>query len=106
MYVGRRHVEDGRGDPVVVDWRARASTPFYRATWADPMGLLLRRRFMVEGGGWWISSTRTSPMGTDREGAGSRTRYWPSWSGPHRGDARQSRATPLPGKRSCESSVP
>ena len=49
LYVGRRHVEDGRGDPVVVDWRARASTPFYRATWADPMGLLLRRRFMVEG---------------------------------------------------------
>ena len=48
LYVGRRHVEDGAGDPVVVDWRARASTPFYRATWADPMGLLLRRRFMVD----------------------------------------------------------
>jgi len=39
LYVGRRHVEDGSGDPVVVDWRA---------TWADPMGLVLRRRFMVE----------------------------------------------------------
>jgi len=49
LYVGRRHVEDAKGDPVVVDWRARASTPFYRATWADPMGLLLRRRFVVEG---------------------------------------------------------
>src|SRR5215213_5000742 len=48
LYVGRRHVEDGGGDPVVIDWRAPASTPFYRATWADPMGLLLRRRFMVE----------------------------------------------------------
>ncbi|MGI8809274.1 MAG: HelD family protein, partial [Acidimicrobiales bacterium] len=48
LYVGRRHVEDEGGDPVVVDWRAPASTPFYRATWADPMGLALRRRFMVE----------------------------------------------------------
>jgi len=48
LYVGRRHVEDGAGDPVVIDWRARASTPFYRATWADPMGLVLRRRFIVE----------------------------------------------------------
>jgi DNA helicase IV len=48
LYIGRRHVEDGKGDPVVVDWRAPASTPFYRATWADPMGLLLRRRFVVE----------------------------------------------------------
>ena len=38
-YVGRRHVEDDRGDPVVVDWRAPVSTPFYRATAADPLGL-------------------------------------------------------------------
>ena len=38
-YVGRRHVEDERGDPVVVDWRAAVATPFYRATLADPLGL-------------------------------------------------------------------
>ena len=37
-YVGRRHVEDDRGDPVVVDWRAPVSTPFYRATATDPLG--------------------------------------------------------------------
>ena len=49
FYVGRRHVEDGRGDPVVVDWRADISVPFYRATWADPMGLDRRRRFALEG---------------------------------------------------------
>jgi DNA helicase IV len=48
LYVGRRHVEDPNGDPVVIDWRARASTPFYRATWADPMGLDRRRRFSVD----------------------------------------------------------
>jgi len=46
-YVGRRHVEDARGDPVVVDWRADVSVPFYRATAADPLGLRLRRRFMM-----------------------------------------------------------
>jgi DNA helicase IV len=48
-YVGRRHVEDQRGDPVVVDWRAPISTPFYRATAADPLGLSRRRRFVMTG---------------------------------------------------------
>ncbi|HKA05146.1 MAG TPA: hypothetical protein VKD67_12485, partial [Acidimicrobiales bacterium] len=48
-YVGRRHVEDDRGDPVVVDWRAGVATPFYRATFADPLGLARRRRFALEG---------------------------------------------------------
>jgi hypothetical protein len=48
-YVGRRHVEDERGDPVVVDWRAPVSTPFYRATAADPLDLRRRRRFMMTG---------------------------------------------------------
>jgi DNA helicase IV len=48
-YVGRRHVEDDRGDPVVVDWRAPVSTPFYRATAADPLGLRRRRRFLMTG---------------------------------------------------------
>jgi DNA helicase IV len=45
-YVGRRHIEDGDGAPVVVDWRARVATPFYRATLADPFGLERRRRFV------------------------------------------------------------
>jgi DNA helicase IV len=49
IYIGRRHVEDADNSAVVVDWRARASTPFYRATFADPMGLERRRRFVVEG---------------------------------------------------------
>jgi DNA helicase IV len=46
-YVGRRHVEDAKGDPVVVDWRADVATPFYRATAADPMELRRRRRFVM-----------------------------------------------------------
>ncbi|HEX5096767.1 MAG TPA: UvrD-helicase domain-containing protein [Acidimicrobiia bacterium] len=48
-YIGRRHVEDGTGAPVVVDWRAEVATAFYRATLADPFGLHLRRRFIFNG---------------------------------------------------------
>lgn len=48
-YIGRRHVEDGRGNPVVVDWRAGVAIPFYRATFRDPLGLHARRRFVLEG---------------------------------------------------------
>ena len=50
LYVGRRHVSDEAGDPVVVDWRAGVSRAFYRASPAEPMGVVRRRRFGVEGG--------------------------------------------------------
>ena len=49
-YVGRRHVHDAAGDPMVVDWRAPVSTAFYRASAKDPHGLELRRRFGFSGG--------------------------------------------------------
>ncbi len=49
-YVGRRHVADADGDPVVVDWRADVSRAFYRASRAEPMGVRLRRRFGVDHG--------------------------------------------------------
>ncbi len=49
-YVGRRHVHDDSGDPVVVDWRAGVSTAFYRATRTEPMDVVLRRRFGFERG--------------------------------------------------------
>src|SRR5215207_7071159 len=45
-YVGRRHVEDTEGTPVVIDWRAGVATAFYRATLADSFGLARRRRFV------------------------------------------------------------
>jgi DNA helicase IV len=45
MYVGRRHVHDAAGQPIVVDWRAPISTLFYRASRTDPQGVLLRRRY-------------------------------------------------------------
>ena len=48
FYVGRRHIEAERGEAFVIDWRAPAATPFYRATWADPMELHTRRRHTIE----------------------------------------------------------
>ncbi|HET9633249.1 MAG TPA: AAA family ATPase [Terrabacter sp.] len=50
LHIGRRHVSDEAGDPVVVDWRAPVSTAFYRASALDPMGVTLRRRFGVDRG--------------------------------------------------------
>jgi DNA helicase IV len=47
-YIGRRHVENETGDPVVVDWRAPVAAAFYRATWADPFGLDRRSRFALD----------------------------------------------------------
>ena len=49
-YIGRRHVADSHGDPVVIDWRAEVSTAFYRASRAEPMGVSLRRRFGIDRG--------------------------------------------------------
>jgi DNA helicase IV len=50
FHVGRRHVHDPHGTPVVIDWRAPVSRPFYRASQAEPMGLDRRRRFGFSGG--------------------------------------------------------
>jgi DNA helicase IV len=47
-HIGRRHVEDRLGDPVVVDWRAPVSMPFYRARVEDALGLKRRRQVMVD----------------------------------------------------------
>jgi DNA helicase IV len=47
-YVGRRHIEDAEGAPVVVDWRAPVAIPFYRTTAVDGFGLARRRRFSCE----------------------------------------------------------
>lgn len=45
FYIGRRHVHDAEGDPMVIDWRAPVSQPFYRASKKNPMDVALRRRF-------------------------------------------------------------
>jgi DNA helicase IV len=50
FHIGRRHIRDQAGDPIVIDWRAPISQPFYRATAADRQGVRLRRRFGFSGG--------------------------------------------------------
>ncbi|MFF9350888.1 HelD family protein [Streptomyces sp. NPDC014734] len=50
FYIGRRHVHDGDGDPMVIDWRAPVSQPFYRASKKDPQDVGRRRRFGYTGG--------------------------------------------------------
>ncbi|MET7277461.1 AAA family ATPase [Kribbella sp. NPDC005582] len=45
FHIGRRHVNDDQGEPMVIDWRADISVPFYRASRTEPMGVGARRRF-------------------------------------------------------------
>lgn len=42
-YIGRIGVRDDEYEPLVIDWRARAAEPFYRATTQLPMGVVRRR---------------------------------------------------------------
>jgi DNA helicase IV len=45
FHIGRRHVMDQAGDPVVIDWRADVSRAFYQASRRDPQDVVMRRRF-------------------------------------------------------------
>ncbi len=49
LYIGRFSVIEG-DEPLLVDWRARASVPFYRATPLDPLDVT-RRRHLLHGDG-------------------------------------------------------
>lgn len=48
-YIGRLGVRDDDYEPLVIDWRAPAASPFYRATPAQPMGVLRRRVLRSKG---------------------------------------------------------
>jgi DNA helicase IV len=50
FHIGRRHVTDENGEPLVLDWRAPVSRAFYRASARDPQGVQIRRRFGFAGG--------------------------------------------------------
>ncbi|HEY7175314.1 MAG TPA: hypothetical protein VH442_10385, partial [Micromonosporaceae bacterium] len=52
FHIGRRHVVDDRGEPMVLDWRAPLSRSFYRASVREPQGVTVRRRF-----GWTFTGT-------------------------------------------------
>ncbi|HEU5484699.1 MAG TPA: AAA family ATPase [Microlunatus sp.] len=51
LYIGRRHVTgEVGGEPMVIDWRAQMSLPFYQARPGEPMGVRMRRRFGFSAG--------------------------------------------------------
>lgn len=68
FHIGRRHVRDDAGDPVVIDWRAPMSRPFYQATAADPQGVARRRRFGFSGGE--LTGYEDERLGTGDDGPG------------------------------------
>jgi DNA helicase IV len=49
-HIGRRHVTDDAGEPMVLDWRAPISRTFYQASARDPQGVAVRRRFGFSAG--------------------------------------------------------
>src|SRR5215468_2593397 len=69
FHIGRRHVHDQQGHPVVIDWRAPVSRPFYRASPADPMGLARRRRFGFSGGDLTAFEDEAFATGAARQAA-------------------------------------
>ncbi|MFB7665119.1 HelD family protein [Kitasatospora sp. NPDC056138] len=71
FYIGRRHVHDAGGDPMVIDWRAPVSQPFYRASRTAPMDVERRRRFGYTGGELtaYEDENLTDPAETDTASA-------------------------------------
>ncbi len=49
-HIGRRHVSGPDGEPLVIDWRAPVSLPFYRASRTEPMDVARRRRYGFQHG--------------------------------------------------------
>ncbi|HET7519683.1 MAG TPA: helicase, partial [Actinomycetes bacterium] len=49
LYIGRLGLLDDDREPLLVDWRAPAAQPFYRATWAAPSGVVRRRHLRTRG---------------------------------------------------------
>jgi len=48
-HIGRLGVRSPDFEPLVIDWRAPAAEPFYRATFSDPMGVTRRRVLQCAG---------------------------------------------------------
>jgi len=48
-YIGRLGLRDNDARPLVIDWRAPAAAPFYRATAAEPMQVIRRRMIASSG---------------------------------------------------------
>ena len=49
LHIGRLGLRTDDQEPIVVDWRAPAAAAFYRATAADPLGVVRRRTISTRG---------------------------------------------------------
>lgn len=67
IHIGRRHVHDEHGHPLVLDWRAPVSKAFYQAGPGSPMGWRRRRRFGFQGGR--LTAFEDEPLDTPAGGA-------------------------------------
>ena len=97
FHVGRRHVHDREGHPVVIDWRAPVSRPFYRASQADPMGLTLRRRFGFAGGE--LTAYEDEPFGAGSPDRGPVAEYLPGGTTPRNPPVPAGPAGEMPASR-------
>ncbi|HEX5204198.1 MAG TPA: hypothetical protein VFW27_30080 [Actinoplanes sp.] len=80
-HIGRLGVRDGT-EPLLIDWRAPAAAPFYRATTGDPLGVVRRRVIICAEGSRFSTSTTTSspkprPRTAATSGFSARGRCWP-----------------------------
>src|SRR4051794_16012973 len=84
FHIGRRHVRDTAGDPVVIDWRAPMSRPFYQASAVEPQGLIRRRRFGFSAGELTGYEDELLDIGDDHESRFLREEIERPRSGPMR----------------------
>lgn len=49
IYIGRMGLRDEQGEHLLLDWRTPAATAFFAATYANPSGLAMRRRYIWRG---------------------------------------------------------
>ena len=68
--IGRRHIADEAGEPLVIDWRAPVSRVFYRASARDPLGVTQRRRY-----GWSTRGELTGYEDEDLKAPGPLSRF-------------------------------
>ena len=97
LYVGRRHITgEAGGEPLVIDWRAGMSLPFYRARPADPMHVRRRRRFGFSAGALTAYEDEELAGGgpADDDGAGLGDPAGRDRAAAHRADARHRRDHP------------
>lgn len=49
LYVGRESIRNAENKVLVINWRADAAAPFYKATAKEPLGITRRRRLRLDG---------------------------------------------------------